>query len=96
MGIRDRLIAAAMFASQMKASSHFTIPADLFPARDVATIWGLFGAVGSLGGTLFVAAAGWVSEHFSYTPIFAAVGIMHLVSALIIQLMIPKIELIKQ
>lgn len=90
------LIAAAMFAIQMKASSHFTIPADLFPARDVATIWGLFGAVGSLGGTLFVAAAGWVSEHFSYTPIFAAVGIMHLVSALIIQLMIPKITLIKQ
>ncbi len=90
------LIAAAMFAIQMKASSHFTIPADLFPARDVATIWGLFGAVGSLGGTLFVATAGWVSEHFSYTPIFAAVGVMHLLSALIIQLMIPKIELIKQ
>jgi ACS family hexuronate transporter-like MFS transporter len=90
------LICVAMFAIQVKASSHFTIPADLFPARDVATIWGLFGAVGSLGGTLFIAAAGWVTEHYSYTPIFAAVGAMHIVSATIIMVMIPDIKYIKQ
>jgi len=90
------LIGVAMFAIQMKASSHFTIPADLFPAQDVATIWGLFGAVGSLGGFLFVAATGWVTEHYSYTPIFAAVGVMHIVSALIITFMIPEIKQLKQ
>jgi ACS family hexuronate transporter-like MFS transporter len=90
------LICLAMFAIQMKASSHFTLPADLFPARDVATIWGLFGAVGSLGGALFVVAVGWISEHYSYTPIFAAVGIMHIVSALIIMIMIPEIKPLKQ
>ncbi len=55
-----------------------------------------FGAVGSLGGALFVAAAGWVTEHYSYTPIFAAVGVMHLVSAAIIMLMIPDIKQLKQ
>jgi len=90
------LICVAMFAIQVKASSHFTIPADLFPAKDVATIWGLFGAVGSLGGGLFVAAVGWVTEHYSYTPIFVAVGVMHIVSAIIIMLMIPKIKQLKQ
>jgi ACS family hexuronate transporter-like MFS transporter len=90
------LIGVAMFAIQVKASSLFTVPADLFPARDVATIWGLFGAVGSFGGMLFVAAAGWVSEHYSYTPIFAAVGLMHIVSAVIVMIMIPNITLIKQ
>ena len=95
-GVAIGLICVAMFAIQMKASSHFTIPADLFPAPDVATIWGLFGAVGSLGGMLFVAATGWVTEHYSYTPIFAAVGVMHIASALIISLMIPDIKLIKQ
>ncbi|MFQ5635897.1 MAG: MFS transporter, partial [Gammaproteobacteria bacterium] len=89
------LIGVAMFAIQMKASSLFTVPADLFPARDVATIWGLFGAVGSVGGMLFVALAGWVSEHFSYAPVFAAVGVMHIVSVLIVMAMIPRIELIK-
>jgi len=90
------LIGVAMFAIQVKSSNLFTVPADLFPARDVATIWGLFGAVGSFGGMLFVGLAGWVSEHYSYTPIFAAVGVMHIVSALIVMLMIPKIVNIKQ
>lgn len=90
------LICVALFAIQMKASSHFTIPADLFPAKDVATIWGLFGAVGGLGGALFVAAAGWITEHYSYTPIFAAVSVMHIVSALIVMVLIPKITLLKQ
>lgn len=90
------LIGIAMFGIQVKASSLFTVPADLFPARDVATIWGLFGAVGSFGGMLFVAAAGWVSEHYSYVPIFAAVGVMHIVSAWIVMVMIPNITQLKQ
>ena len=89
-------ICIALFAIQMKASSLFTLPADLFPSRDVATTWGLFGSVGSFGGMLFVAVAGFVSEHYSYTPIFAAVGIMHIVSALIVMRFIPDIKQIKQ
>jgi ACS family hexuronate transporter-like MFS transporter len=89
------LIGLAMFAIQLKASSLFTVPADLFPAGDVATIWGLFGAVGSFGGMLFVAAAGWVSQHYGYEPIFAAVGIMHILSALIVMWLIPEITLLK-
>jgi len=95
-GVAIALICVAMFAIQVKASSHFTLPADLFPAGDVATIWGLFGAVGSLGGTLFVGLTGWVTEHYSYTPVFAAVGVMHLLSALIISVMIPDIKPLKQ
>ena len=55
----------------------------------------MFGAVGSFGGMLFVAAAGWVSENFSYEPIFAAVGVMHIVSAIIVMLMIPHIKIIE-
>ena len=90
------LICVAMFAIQVKSSNLFTVPADLFPARDVATIWGLFGAVGSFGGMLFVALAGWVSEHYSYAPIFAAVGVMHIVSALVVMILIPNIKIIKQ
>ncbi len=89
-------ICVALFAIQMKASSLFTVPADLFPSRDVATTWGLFGSVGSFGGMLFVAAAGWVSEHYSYTPIFAAVGAMHIVSALIVMWLIPNIKQLNQ
>ena len=88
------LIGGAMFAIQFKASSLFTLPADLFPARDVATVWGLYGAVGSFGGMAFNAMVGWTIDHYSYLPVFATVAFMHIVSAVLIDVFIPRIELI--
>jgi ACS family hexuronate transporter-like MFS transporter len=88
------LIAVAMFAIQFKAASMFTLPADLFPARDVATIWGMYGAIGSFGGALFGSLTGWVIEHYSWTPVFLMVACMHIVSALLINLFLPRIELL--
>ena len=86
------LIAAAMFAMQFKASSLFTLPADLFPARDVGTVWGLFGAIGSFGAMAFNAVVGWTIDHYSYQPVFAAVAFMHILSAAMISLFIPQIR----
>ncbi len=86
------LIAAAMFAMQFKASSLFTLPADLFPARDVGTVWGLFGAIGSFGAMAFNAVVGWTIDHFSYQPVFAAVAVMHTLSAAMISLFIPQVR----
>ncbi|MCK6370318.1 MAG: MFS transporter [Gammaproteobacteria bacterium] len=84
-------VALAMFAIQFKAANLFALPVDLFPAGEVASIWGLFGAVGSFGGMTFVAAVGWVTEHYSYEPVFWAVGLTQLVSAAAISLLVPKI-----
>jgi nitrate/nitrite transporter NarK len=80
-----------MFAIQFKAANLFALPVDLFPARHVGRVWGLFGAVGSFGGMAFVAAVGWVSEHYSYEPIFWAVGVTQLLSALFVSWLIPYI-----
>jgi ACS family hexuronate transporter-like MFS transporter len=88
------LIAIAMFAIQFKASSMFTLPADLFPARDVGTIWGMYGAVGSLGGMVFSAVAGWTIDHYSWAPLFVAAACMHIVSAVLINIFIPRIEML--
>jgi ACS family hexuronate transporter-like MFS transporter len=91
-GTAIALIAVAMFAMQFKASSLFTLPADLFPARDVGTIWGLFGAIGSIGGAVFSIVVGWTIDHFSYQPVFAAVAVMHILSAAMINLFIPQVR----
>jgi ACS family hexuronate transporter-like MFS transporter len=88
------LIAIAMFAIQFKASSMFTLPADLFPARDVGTIWGMYGAVGSLGGMTFSAIAGWTIDHYSWAPLFVAAACMHIVSAVLINIFVPRIALL--
>ncbi len=85
------LIGVAMFAIQFKAANLFALPIDLFPAAQAGSIWGLFGAVGSFGGMAFVAAVGWISDHFSYAPVFWAVGVMQLLSALFISWLIPRI-----
>jgi ACS family hexuronate transporter-like MFS transporter len=91
-GLALALTGMAMFAIQFKAANLFALPADIFPARQVGSIWGLFGAVGSLGGMAFVAAVGWVSEHFSYEPVFWAVGVTQVLSACFISWFIPQIE----
>ncbi len=88
------LIAIAMFAIQFKASSMFTLPADLFPARDVGTIWGIYGAVGSFGGSVFGYVAGYTVENYSWTPVFVAAACMHIVSAILINLFLPRIGLL--
>lgn len=89
------LIAGAMFALQLKSSSLFTVPADLVRPQDVASVWGLSGAAGSLGGMLFTPFIGWLVQHYSYAPVFQIVSVMHLVSVAIVMLMIPRIEPLK-
>ncbi len=84
-------VGLAMFAIQFKAANLFALPVDLFLAHEVGRIWGLFGAIGSLGGMAFVAAVGWVSEHYSYVPVFWAVGVTQLLSAVFVSLLIPKV-----
>lgn len=86
------LIGLAMFAIQVKASNLFALPVDLFAAREAASIWGLFGAVGSFGGMAFIAMVGWVSERFSYEPVFWAVGVTQLFSAVFISVLVPRVE----
>jgi len=88
------LMSMALFFIQVKSSSLFALPADLFPATDVATVWGLFGAVGSLGGAAFTALVGWLVDHVSYVPVFIIVSVMHIVSAAVVTWLIPKIDLL--
>jgi MFS transporter, ACS family, hexuronate transporter len=81
-----------MFAIQIKQSSLFTIPADLFKSKNVAFVWGLSGAAGSFGGMLFQPLVGYLVENYSYLPVFWIVAVMHIVSALFVVAMIPKVE----
>ncbi|MEL6949383.1 MAG: MFS transporter [Pseudomonadota bacterium] len=85
------LICVTLFAIQFKQASLFSLPADLFPARDVATVWGVFGAAGSIGGALFSSFSGRLAEAAGYLPVFAIVASMHLVSAAIAMLALRQL-----
>ncbi|MEO0616141.1 MAG: MFS transporter [Pseudomonadota bacterium] len=86
------LICVTLFAIQFKQANLFTLPADLFPARDVATVWGMFGAAGSVGGALFSAVSGRLADAVGFAPVFVVVAILHILSAGIAMLAIRRLE----
>ena len=88
------LICFGLFAIQVKGSVFFTLPTDLFPADRVATVWGVFGAVGSLGGSLLGLLTGYLIQEAGYESVFLLIASLHLVSALLLQVFVPKIELV--
>lgn len=82
-----------VFAIQVKSSSLFAVPADLFPPRDVATVWGISGAAGSVAAALSQPVIGLIIDRTgSYEPVFIIVSSLHIVSALFVTLLIPRID----
>jgi sugar phosphate permease len=85
------LVSIAIFALQVKTASLFPIATDLYPARDVATVWGLSGAAGSFGAALFQWLFGWLIDEFSYYPVFVIVSLMCVAQALCVSLFVRHI-----
>jgi ACS family hexuronate transporter-like MFS transporter len=81
-----------VFGIQVKAASMFAVPGDIFPPAAVGTVWGASGAVGSLAAALSQPVIGWTIDQYSYTPVFAAVALMHIVSAACVMLFVGRIE----
>jgi ACS family hexuronate transporter-like MFS transporter len=90
------LICFGLFAIQVKGSVFFTLPTDLFPADRVATVWGVFGAVGSLGGSLLGLLAGFMIQSTGYESVFLMIACLHLISALLLQIFVPRIAMVTQ
>jgi len=90
------LICFGLFAIQIKGSVFFTLPTDLFPADRVATVWGVFGAVGSLGGSLLGLLAGLMIQQAGYESVFLMIASLHLISALLLQVLVPNIRLVER
>jgi len=90
------LISFALFATQFKQAALFTLPIDLFPKKDAASVWGISGSAGSFGAMLFTPIIGWLVDTISYSPVFVIVAFLHVISALVVTLFIPKINMLKQ
>ncbi|MFM7065673.1 MAG: MFS transporter [Gammaproteobacteria bacterium] len=89
------LVSLAIGSIQWKTASNFPLAADLYPASDVAAVWGLSGAAGSLGGALFQLGVGALVMQFGYPAAFGVASSLCIFQALIITLMIPKVEPLK-
>lgn len=92
-GIVVLLIGLGTAGHQAFSSNIFAMISDLYPRRAVATIAGMGGAAGAVGGILIAQATGWTLELTgSYLPIVIYAGLAYLIALGVIQLLVPKMQ----
>lgn len=92
-GVVVALIGLGTAGHQAFSSNIFAMISDLYPRRAVATVAGLGGAAGAVGGILIAQATGWTLQLTgSYAPIVLYAGIAYLVAFAVIHLLVPKME----
>jgi len=70
------LIGVVLFGFQVWINNVQTMPSDFFSAKAVASVAGLGGTGAGIGSMIFIFTTGWVVDHFSYTPILVAAGLL--------------------
>ena len=87
------VIGTAAAAHQGFSANLLTLPSDLFPQAAVASVAGIGGTAGAIGGMMMAKYAGYVLDAFgTYTPIFAVAGSAYLLALLLIHLLSPRLE----
>jgi MFS transporter, ACS family, hexuronate transporter len=87
------IIGLAAAAHQGWSANLFTLASDVMPRRAVASVVGIGGMAGAVGGMMMSKYAGHVLESTgSYTPIFLLIGSMYLIALAIIHILIPRLE----
>jgi ACS family hexuronate transporter-like MFS transporter len=87
------LFSIAFFGQQSWSTLVMIVPADLFPRSVVASVAGLVGFGGAMGGVVFNLVAGRLLDAgFGYGVVFAIVGSFHVIAFGIILLTVRRIQ----
>jgi len=88
------LVSIATASHQGWSANMFTLASDCFPRSTVASVIGLAGMAGALGGMLAQPAIGWWLDFSrqSYGPLFVIAGSMYLFTLFLIHMLLPRIE----
>jgi ACS family hexuronate transporter-like MFS transporter len=90
------LVSIATAAHQGWSANLFTTTSDVFPKQAVASVAGIGGCFGGLGGVIFSSLLpGYVVSHFGYTPIVLGMGLFHLTALLIVHKLMGRMEMVK-
>jgi MFS transporter, ACS family, aldohexuronate transporter len=90
------LVGLAAAAHQGWSANLFTLPSDTFPKAAVASVVGIGGMMGAIGGALLQMATGYiVAWTNSYVPLFILAASVYLLALLIIQFLAPRLAAAK-
>jgi len=87
------LVSLATAAHQGWSANLFTIPSDTFPKQAVASVVGIGGFGGAVGGMLIASLTGVVLQYtHSYLPMFLLAASVYLLALAIIHLLVPRLD----
>lgn len=88
------VIACAAAGHQGWSANLYTLTSDTFPSRVVASVVGLGGLGGAVGGMIVAPAVGyWLDfSHESYGPLFVIAGLMYLFTFGVLHWMLPRLR----
>jgi ACS family hexuronate transporter-like MFS transporter len=86
------IVGLATAGHQAFSVNLYTFPSDVFPKAAVASVVGIGGTAGAVGGMLMSKYAGWVLDTVgSYTPIFIVAGTVYLLALLVFHSLAPRL-----
>jgi ACS family hexuronate transporter-like MFS transporter len=89
------LLGLAGAAHQGFSANLFTLPSDMFPSKAVASVVGIGGMAGGIGGVLFAKLIGYLLQATnSYAIPFAIAGSVYFIALAIVHLLAPKLEVV--
>jgi ACS family hexuronate transporter-like MFS transporter len=87
------LVGLATAAHQGFSANLFTLASDMFPRHAVASVVGIGGFGGAIGGMIIATFTGFLLEWTgSYVPVFVLAGSAYLVALAVIQVLAPKLD----
>ncbi|MEN4902203.1 MFS transporter [Luteimonas sp. TWI1416] len=87
------LIGLATAGHQGWSANVFTLTSDMFPRHAVASVVGIGGFAGAIGGMMIATFTGWLLQTTgSYLPVFLMAGSAYLLALLVVHLLAPRLE----
>jgi MFS transporter, ACS family, hexuronate transporter len=86
------LVSIAMAGYTAALANMLAMPADVFPARGVASVYGLASMGSGFGGMVFALITGWLVERHSYVPVFWLFGLIPLICVAILWFFMGSLE----
>jgi MFS transporter, ACS family, hexuronate transporter len=87
------LVGLATAGHQGWSANVYTLTSDLFPRHAVASVVGIGGFAGAVGGMLISTIIGLLLQAtHSYVPVFLLAGLAYFVALAVVQLLVPRME----
>jgi ACS family hexuronate transporter-like MFS transporter len=84
------LICCSTFGNDALSATHMAVLTDLFPSEILARVTGLTGVGDNVISIAVMLGTGIVVDHFSYLPVFVAVGVMPVLAVAALLLLVPR------